>query len=319
MRKILLVLSTFAVLTFSLTQPALAEWKANTIINRTTDDIYVIYSTWRSASDVFPTGYRTRGYYRIAPGEQHSFDAWSDNDIYFRIEQSGEGLKPQSSTPTFAFWIHQREGFAVVSQQLHASVTRGQLTYSSPGRDALLQVDGFMKYSNGSTLTVTSGWVSLGGWKATKITNRTTKNIYVIYSTWWDATNASPAGYQTRGYYRIDPGEQRSFYGRSRSIYFRISQSGEALKPQSSTPTFALWVHPSKAFRVVSQQLDASVPRGQLTYSNLDRDTLSQEEGFMKYSNGSTLTVTSGWVSAEEEPSGTRESLWRQSERCTGC
>ena len=102
MRKTLLVLSTFAVLTFSLTQTALAEWKANKITNRTTENIYVIYSTWRGAKDAIPRGYRTRGYYRVSPGQQRSFYAWSNNSIYFRISQSGEAIKPQSSTTTFA-------------------------------------------------------------------------------------------------------------------------------------------------------------------------------------------------------------------------
>ena len=161
MRKTLLVLSTFAVLTFSLTQTALAEWKANRITNRTTENIYVIYSTWRGAQDAFPRGYRTRGYYRVSPGQQRSFYAWSNNSIYFRISQSGEAIKPQSATTTFAFWIHSSRAFTVVSSKLDASVTRGQLTYSSLGRDTLSQEDGFMKYSNGSTLTVTSGWVAV--------------------------------------------------------------------------------------------------------------------------------------------------------------
>ena len=161
MRKTLLILSAFAVLTFSLTQTALAEWKANKITNRTTENIYVIYSTWRGAKDAFPRGYRTRGYYRVSPGQQRSFYAWSNNSIYFRISQSGEAIKPQSSTPTFAFWIHPSRAFTVVSSKLNDSVTRGQLTYSSLGSDTLSQEDGFMKYSNGSTLTVTSGWVAV--------------------------------------------------------------------------------------------------------------------------------------------------------------
>ena len=163
MRKITLVLSVFVLLTLPLTDVAVAAWKANTVTNQTTENVYVIYSTWRGAKGSIPRGYRTLGYYRISPGQQRSFSAWAGNSIYFRISQSGEAMKPQSSTETFAFWIHPRAAFTLVSGKLNAAVTTAQLTYTNKARGELALEDGFMKYANGARLTVTSGWVPVSG------------------------------------------------------------------------------------------------------------------------------------------------------------
>ena len=163
MRKITLVLSVFVLLTLPLTDVAVAAWKANTVTNQTTENVYVIYSTWRGAKGSIPRGYRTLGYYRISPGQQRSFSAWAGNSIYFRISQSGEAMKPQSATETFAFWIHPRAAFTLVSGKLNAAVTTAQLTYTNKARGELAHEDGFMKYANGARLTVTSGWVPVSG------------------------------------------------------------------------------------------------------------------------------------------------------------
>ena len=106
MRKITLTVCIFALVTLPLTQVAVAEWQENRVTNQTTDNVYVIYSTWRGAKGGIPRGYRTLGYYRISPGQQRSFSAWAGNSIYFRISQSGEAMKPASATGTFAFCIH---------------------------------------------------------------------------------------------------------------------------------------------------------------------------------------------------------------------
>ncbi len=159
MRKITLVLSVFVLLTLPLTDVAVAAWKANTVTNRTTENVYVIYSTWLGAKGSIPRGYRTLGYYRVSPGQQRSFYAWANNGIYFRISQSGEALKPQSATETFGFWIHPRAAFTLVSGKLNAAVSAAQLTYTNKARGELAHEDGFMKYANGARLTVTSGWV----------------------------------------------------------------------------------------------------------------------------------------------------------------
>ena len=165
MRKTILSLTLFlfSVIAFALPEMASAEWRNNTVTNRTTEDLYVIYSTWRGASSGLPRGYRTRGYYRIDPGRQRTFRAWATNRIYFQIQKGGEPIKPQADTETFGFWVHPSAAFTVVSQRLNSSVTRGQLTHSDHPVNDLVQEDGFLRYSNGASVEVTSRWVSVSG------------------------------------------------------------------------------------------------------------------------------------------------------------
>ena len=161
MRRLTFSLCILVLLSLPFTQLAEAAWQANTVVNETSENIYVIYSTWRSAKGAAPRGYRTLGYYRISPGQQRNFYAWSNNSLYFRISQGGEAIKPSRSTETFAFWIHPSQAFTVVSSKIESTVSSAHLTYTSKPRGTLVQSDGFMKYSNGAHLTVTSGWVSL--------------------------------------------------------------------------------------------------------------------------------------------------------------
>ena len=138
------------------------EWIENTVVNQTSEDIYVIYSTWAGQNNNIPAGYVIRGYYRTAPGEQRSFYAWSNNNIHFRITKSGEAIKPNSSTLTFPFWIHSTNAFSLVaSQEIHSSIPKDALTYSDQARDELIHEDGFMEYPNGSQVRVTSAWVKV--------------------------------------------------------------------------------------------------------------------------------------------------------------
>ena len=165
MRKTILSLTLFIffVIAFALPEMASAEWRNNTVTNRTTENLYVIYSTWRGASSGVPRGYRTRGYYRIDPGRQRTFRAWATNRIYFLIQKGGEPIKPAVSTETFGFWVHPGAAFTVVSRHLNSTVTRGQLTHSDHPVNALSQEDGFLRYSNGTSVEVTSRWVSVSG------------------------------------------------------------------------------------------------------------------------------------------------------------
>ena len=165
MRKTILSLTLFlfSVIAFALPQGASAEWRNNTVINRTPENLYVIYSTWRGASSGVPRGYRTRGYYRIDPDRQRTFRAWATNRIYFLIQKGGEPIKPQADTETFGFWMHPSAAFTVVSRRLNSDVTRGQLTHSDHPVNDLVQEDGFLQYSNGASVAVTSRWVSVSG------------------------------------------------------------------------------------------------------------------------------------------------------------
>ena len=162
-RVVILTLSIFIALTFAVPPLADAQWKTNSVVNLTTDPLYVVYSTWYGASQGFPRGYRTRGYYKVDAGNRRTFQAWSNNSIYFQIHQNGETLKPKTTTETFGFWVHPSRAFTVVSQRMNGTVSRGQLTHSSPGSDTLAKEDGFIRYVNGSELKVDSSWVPVSG------------------------------------------------------------------------------------------------------------------------------------------------------------
>ena len=130
-----------------------------------------------------------------------------------------------------------------------------------------------------------------------RVVNQRSEDIYVIYSTWQRRTEDLPEGYVTRGHYVIAPGEQRSFYTLpNNSIYFRILQFGEAIKPQDSTSTFPFWIHLTKGFNLVSPQFNHSVSKNALTYSDQVRSELTHADGFMEYPSGSRVHVTPAWV-----------------------
>ena len=133
-------------------------------------------------------------------------------------------------------------------------------------------------------------------WIENIVVNQRSEDIYVIYSTWERRTENFPEGYVTSGYYKVAPGEQRSFYTESNKIYFRISQFGEAIKPQDSTSTFPFWIHSTNAFTLVSPQFNHSVSKNALTYSDQVQSELTHADGFMEYPSGSRLHVTPAWV-----------------------
>ncbi|MDE0426802.1 MAG: SUMF1/EgtB/PvdO family nonheme iron enzyme [Candidatus Poribacteria bacterium] len=165
MRKTVSILTFFLffLIAFTIAQTVSAEWKQNTVINQSSTPVYVVYSTWRSASDNLPSGYRTRGYYRIDPGKQRAFQAWKDNQIYFQVWQDGQPIKPTAGAETFRFWVHPSKGFVIVNPRLNGSVLRDQLTYTSRSISTLRRKDGFMPYVNGSEVQVDSSWVSVSG------------------------------------------------------------------------------------------------------------------------------------------------------------
>ena len=162
-RMLITTLSIFMALAFAAPSLTEAQWKTNSVVNQTTDPLYVVYSTWYGQSQGLPRGYRTRGYYKVDPGNLRTFQAWANNAIYFQIWQSGETLKPQANTETFSFWVHPSRAFVVVSPRISETVTQGQLTHSRPGRNTLVGEDGFMRYANGSELKVDGSWVRVSG------------------------------------------------------------------------------------------------------------------------------------------------------------
>ena len=161
MRKALLITIVFLLLTLSITQSAIAQ-RQNIITNQTTEPLYVVYSTKFGAHDAIPAGYWTAGWKEIQAGQQEAFWAYDPHKIYFQIWKGGRPVKPLSSTQTLAFWINRNADFNVVTQQeINASITRGQLVYSSHDTSALTHSDGFMRYNNGSRIAVTNAWVDV--------------------------------------------------------------------------------------------------------------------------------------------------------------
>ena len=161
MRKALLITIVFLLLTLSITQSAIAQ-RQNIITNQTTEPLYVVYSTKFGAHGAIPAGYWTAGWKEIPAGQQEAFWAYDPHKIYFQIWKGGRPVKPLSSTQTLAFWINRNADFNVVTQQeINASITRGQLVYSSHDTSALTHSDGFMRYNNGSRITVTNAWVNV--------------------------------------------------------------------------------------------------------------------------------------------------------------
>ena len=165
MRKTVSILTffLFSVVAFTLSERGAAEWKQNTIINQSSTPVDVIYSTWQGVRNNLPSGYHTRGYYRIEPGHQDTFQAWKDNRIYFQFWQDGQTIKPTVGAETFRFWVHPSKEFVVVSQRLNGTVLRDKLTHTSRPSRTLRRKDGFMRYMNGSEVKVDSNWVSVIG------------------------------------------------------------------------------------------------------------------------------------------------------------
>ena len=161
MRKALLITIVFLLLTLSITQSAIAQ-RQNIITNQTTEPLYVVYSTKFGAHGAIPAGYWAAGWKEIPAGQQEAFWAYDPHKIYFQIWKGSQRVKPLSSTQTLAFWINRNADFNVVTQQeINASITRGQLVYSSHDTSVLTHSDGFMGYNNGSQITVTNTWVNV--------------------------------------------------------------------------------------------------------------------------------------------------------------
>ena len=161
MRKALLITIVFLLLTLSITQSAIAQ-RQNIITNQTTEPLYVVYSTKFGAHDAIPAGYWTAGWEKISAGQQKTLWAYDPHKIYFQIWKGYQRVKPRRSTQTLAFWVNRNADFNVVTQQeINASITRGQLVYSSHDTSALTHSDGFMRYNNGSQITVTNAWVNV--------------------------------------------------------------------------------------------------------------------------------------------------------------
>ena len=164
-------------------------------------------------------------------------------------------------------------------------------------------------------LVLTAAAIAQSVWTPYVLTNQTTETIYVTFSTWRVASGTVTAtGYRTVGFYDIDPGKSHKFYGyKQNPIYFQIMNSyGLNIKPTRSMPTLSSWVSAANpfshnlrtfTFNVVTPSFGDST-REQISFTSIDRDSLINADGFIKYlikdGNSIQINVTDAWVSVSD-------------------
>lgn len=116
MYKRLFLIFVFITTTLIQTQLATADFLiAN---GSATEDAWVMYSTWRSASDGLPAGLRTKGWLKIEPGGIEYLDVPRGNQsLYIRVEEpDGTEIKPLDHTTrnSSSFWMHPTRIFTTV-------------------------------------------------------------------------------------------------------------------------------------------------------------------------------------------------------------
>ena len=153
-------------------------------------------------------------------------------------------------------------------------------------------------------LTLTLTQLAVAQWQDNIVTNQTTEDIYIVYSTLRgrNSSGSIPAGHRTTGFYRIQADQRRVFRAWANNpIYFQIWKGGRAIKPLSSTQTVSAWVHPNQGFTVVTESaISTPVSTAQIRYTSRSRNELEQRDGFIRYANGARISVTSGWVPVNE-------------------
>ena len=82
------------------------------------EDAWVIYSTWRSASTDWPAGYRTYGWYKIQPGGTQNLFVPEDNTFLYIwvVDSYGAEIKPldHATRDSYPFWMHPTRKFTTV-------------------------------------------------------------------------------------------------------------------------------------------------------------------------------------------------------------
>ena len=160
-------------------------------------------------------------------------------------------------------------------------------------------------------LTFTQLAVAQDTWKENKVTNQTSETLHVVFSTWRVASgNVPETGYRTVGYYNIPPNGSKKFYGyQNNPIYLQIqTHTRDPIKPQKSTATLRSWLPNSEkrdgfVFNIVTPVFGTATP-AQISFTSIPKAQLSNEDGFIKYRNGSQIGVTNTWVNVNTPPPG---------------
>ena len=147
MRKITFWIICFSILTLIVAVSSVADYQ---ITNSTTEDAWVVYATWRFANGDWPAGWRTQGYYKIAPGERRNLRVPVDNRwVYIRVENTDGEMRPPDHTTrdSALFWRHPSKAFTVVEND------DGDFLKSDHGRWSL-ETANLYKYRNGGSHTI---------------------------------------------------------------------------------------------------------------------------------------------------------------------
>ena len=147
MRKITFSMICFSILTLIIAASSVADYQ---ITNSTTKDAWVVYAAWRVANGAWPEGWRTQGYYKIAPGETRNLQVPVGNRwVYIRVENTNGEMKPpdHATRDRFLFWRHPSKAFTVVEDN------DGDFLKSDHGRWSLERAY-LYEYRNGGSHTL---------------------------------------------------------------------------------------------------------------------------------------------------------------------
>ena len=145
MRKSIFMIICFSILTLTTTPLATADYQ---ITNGGPETAWIAYSIWEPASDGLPEGWRTRGWFKIAPNETINLQVPEENTwVYIGgIRAGGNEIKPlgHATRENAPFWIHPSKPFTAVE------TNEGQLLKSKPDELSLVETV-FYQYPNGGS------------------------------------------------------------------------------------------------------------------------------------------------------------------------
>ena len=148
MRKVTFLIIVFATLMLTTAQLATANYRITN--GSATETAWVIYSTWRGAGGGWPSGWRTRGYYKVEPGDTRNLFVPQNNEtVYIYVKRAGREIKPpdHAARDRAPFWIHPSQAFTVVETY------EGGFLKSNLDRWSLETAD-LYKYPNGGSHTI---------------------------------------------------------------------------------------------------------------------------------------------------------------------
>ena len=126
------------------------------------------------------------------------------------------------------------------------------------------------------------------------VLNGSKYKVSLLVSTWMEARGDIPAGYHTKGYYKIDPGDFFPINWGSSDYYIRmhkwVNGNRKLIRPSGyeTRDHYDFWVDPKNAFTIV-ETADEKIL---YPYSAESRENLEEFPGFYKYQNGGTFTIS---------------------------